>query len=96
MITTEQVPVTASRTKRVPGQPDMWFFVLFESLIFTAYFGVYLFNRAQHEHDRHSRVTPQAEQRQHDRNADEQQVDGIERVLAQDSQVLQPSITANY
>ena len=26
----------------VPGQPDMWAFVLFESLLFTAYFAVYL------------------------------------------------------
>jgi nitric oxide reductase NorE protein len=33
----------------VPGQPDMWFFVVFESLIFTSYFCVYLFNRARHE-----------------------------------------------
>jgi nitric oxide reductase NorE protein len=38
------------KTKRatfVPGQPDMWAFVLFESLIFTAYFGFYLFYRAR-------------------------------------------------
>ncbi|HVY11090.1 MAG TPA: cytochrome c oxidase subunit 3 [Mycobacteriales bacterium] len=41
----------APRTRRVPGQPDMWFFVLFESLIFTSYFGVYLYYRAQHEHE---------------------------------------------
>jgi nitric oxide reductase NorE protein len=27
----------------------MWFFVLFESMIFTAYFGIYLYYRAQHE-----------------------------------------------
>jgi len=27
----------------------MWFFVFFESLIFTSYFGVYLYYRAQHE-----------------------------------------------
>jgi nitric oxide reductase NorE protein len=40
---------TAKQTTRVPGQPDMWFFVLFESLLFTAYFGVYLYYRAQHE-----------------------------------------------
>jgi nitric oxide reductase NorE protein len=26
----------------VPGQPDMWAFVLFEALVFTAYFGVYV------------------------------------------------------
>ena len=31
----------------IPGQPDMWMFVLFETLVFTAYFGVYLFFRAQ-------------------------------------------------
>lgn len=27
----------------------MWFFVLFETLIFTAYFAFYLYHRAQHE-----------------------------------------------
>ncbi|HWT81147.1 MAG TPA: cytochrome c oxidase subunit 3 family protein, partial [Candidatus Methylomirabilis sp.] len=27
----------------------MWFFVLFESLVFTSYFCVYLFFRTQHE-----------------------------------------------
>lgn len=37
------------RAERVPGQPDMWFFVVFESLVFTAYFGVYLYFRTQHE-----------------------------------------------
>ncbi len=31
----------------VPGQPDMWAFVLFETLVFTGYFGVYLFYRAR-------------------------------------------------
>ncbi len=35
------------RTKFVPGQPDMWAFVLFETLVFTAYFGFYLFYRAR-------------------------------------------------
>src|SRR6202161_4646839 len=35
------------RARFVPGQPDMWAFVLFESLVFTAYFGFYLFYRAQ-------------------------------------------------
>jgi nitric oxide reductase NorE protein len=34
-------------TKFVPGQPDMWAFVLFETLVFTAYFGFYLFYRAR-------------------------------------------------
>src|ERR1700753_3980406 len=38
----------ASKPPRfVPGQPDMWAFVLFETLVFTAYFGFYLFNRAR-------------------------------------------------
>jgi len=36
-------------SKHVPGQPDMWVFVLFESLIFTSYFCVYLYARTQHE-----------------------------------------------
>jgi nitric oxide reductase NorE protein len=31
---------------RIPGQPDMWVLVLFETLVFTAYFAVYLFHRA--------------------------------------------------
>ena len=33
----------------VPGGRDIWVFVLFESLVFTSYFCVYLFNRTQHE-----------------------------------------------
>jgi nitric oxide reductase NorE protein len=35
------------RVRFVPGQPDMWAFVLFETLVFTAYFGFYLFARAR-------------------------------------------------
>lgn len=35
-----------SNKRAVPGQPDMWAFVLFETLVFTAYFGFYLFYRA--------------------------------------------------
>ena len=35
------------RATFVPGQPDMWAFVLFETLVFTAYFGFYLFYRAK-------------------------------------------------
>jgi len=31
----------------VPGQPDMWAFVLFESLVFTVYFTVYVVSRTQ-------------------------------------------------
>ena len=35
------------RTRAVPGQPDMWAFVLFETLVFTGYFGFYLFSRGR-------------------------------------------------
>jgi len=35
------------RAKFVPGQPDMWMFVLFETLLFTGYFSVYLLSRTQ-------------------------------------------------
>jgi nitric oxide reductase NorE protein len=42
-------PPAAAAGKHVPGQPDMWVFVVFESLIFSAYFGVYLYYRARHE-----------------------------------------------
>jgi len=31
----------------VPGQPDMWAFVLFEALVFTSYFIVYVIRRTQ-------------------------------------------------
>jgi nitric oxide reductase NorE protein len=31
----------------VPGQPDMWAFVLFESLVFAAYFTVYVVHRTR-------------------------------------------------
>ncbi len=36
-----------TRARFVPGQPDMWAFVLFETLVFTAYFGFYLFYRGR-------------------------------------------------
>jgi nitric oxide reductase NorE protein len=49
MTATQVAPETEKDEAHVPGQPDMWFFVLFETLIFTAYFGVYLYYRAQHE-----------------------------------------------
>lgn len=39
--------VEDARVRSVPGQPDMWMFVLFESLLFTAYFSVYLASRTQ-------------------------------------------------
>jgi nitric oxide reductase NorE protein len=48
-VTTAEDVVIRKRPGRVPGQPDMWFFVFFESLIFTSYFGVYLYYRARHE-----------------------------------------------
>jgi nitric oxide reductase NorE protein len=35
------------RSRFVPGQPDMWAFVLFEALVFTAYFIVYIVHRTQ-------------------------------------------------
>ena len=39
--------MTAQEPARfVPGQPDMWAFVLFEALVFTAYFTVYVVSRA--------------------------------------------------
>jgi nitric oxide reductase NorE protein len=37
----------AGTDRFVPGQPDMWAFVLFEAFVFTAYFAVYVFSRAQ-------------------------------------------------
>ena len=50
MTTTEmRLATEAAEPRRVPGQPDMWVFVLVEALIFTSYFGVYLFSRTQHE-----------------------------------------------
>lgn len=51
MSTIEQ-PTTDSAEQgpeRVPGETDMWFFVLFESLVFTSYFCVYLYARTQNE-----------------------------------------------
>jgi nitric oxide reductase NorE protein len=38
---------TRETDRFVPGQPDMWAFVLFEAFVFTAYFTVYVFARAQ-------------------------------------------------
>jgi nitric oxide reductase NorE protein len=52
MTTTESglLPVSEDGSPRhVPGGRDIWVFVLFESLVFTSYFCVYLFNRTQHE-----------------------------------------------
>ena len=49
MTTTEgAIPATPSEeTLRIPGEPDMWFFVFFESAVFVAYFCVYLYSRTQ-------------------------------------------------
>lgn len=38
---------TAQPARFVPGQPDMWVFVLFEALVFTAYFTVYVVSRSR-------------------------------------------------
>ncbi|MDX1884212.1 cytochrome c oxidase subunit 3 [Mycolicibacterium sp. 120270] len=43
----EPQPIADTRAKAVPGQPDMWMFVLFETLLFTGYFSVYLVSRTQ-------------------------------------------------
>jgi nitric oxide reductase NorE protein len=47
--TTDEILEEKAVPKHIPGQPDLWFFVLFESLVFTSYFCVYLFVRTQHE-----------------------------------------------
>jgi nitric oxide reductase NorE protein len=44
-----QPRVEETSVKFVPGQPDMWMFVLFETLLFTGYFSVYLVSRTQNE-----------------------------------------------
>jgi nitric oxide reductase NorE protein len=38
--------VTSEPARSVPGQPDMWAFVIFEAFLFTAYFTVYVISRA--------------------------------------------------
>jgi nitric oxide reductase NorE protein len=38
-----------SDVERFPGDPDMWLFVVVESLVFTSYFCIYLYERTQHE-----------------------------------------------
>ncbi|OBF46347.1 cytochrome C oxidase subunit III [Mycobacterium sp. 852002-50816_SCH5313054-b] len=42
-----EVAEKSRRARFVPGQPDMWAFVLFETLVFTGYFGFYLFYRSR-------------------------------------------------
>jgi nitric oxide reductase NorE protein len=51
-MTTTDEPTTGTQlddVEHIPGEPDIWFFVVFESLVFTSYFCVYLFFRTQHE-----------------------------------------------
>ena len=38
---------TAAPARFVPGQPDMWAFVLFEALVFDSYFIVYIVSRTR-------------------------------------------------
>ena len=38
---------TTEPARFVPGQPDMWAFVLFEALVFNCYFIVYIISRTQ-------------------------------------------------
>ncbi len=47
--TENTVPAPSKDSRRVPGEPDMWFFVFFESAIFVSYFCVYLYFRTQHQ-----------------------------------------------
>ena len=39
---------TREDVERFPGDPDMWLFVVVESLVFTSYFCIYLYARTQH------------------------------------------------
>ena len=41
--------VPTEDVERIPGEPDMWVFVVFESLVFASYFCVYLYFRTQDE-----------------------------------------------
>ncbi len=45
---TEETEVD-DEVERFPGDPDMWLFVMVESLVFTSYFCIYLYARTQHE-----------------------------------------------
>lgn len=47
--TVPDAPAAEAEAERIPGEPDMWFFVIFESLVFTSYFCVYLWYRTQSE-----------------------------------------------
>jgi nitric oxide reductase NorE protein len=41
-----EATASSDSAQRVPGQPDMWAFVIFEVLIFSSYFIVYMIRRA--------------------------------------------------
>ncbi len=43
------MPGSAKTDVRVPGQPDMWALVLFEAMLFAAYFTVYMVRRSLNE-----------------------------------------------
>jgi nitric oxide reductase NorE protein len=47
VVDTDETQLAEKPAKFVPGQPDMWMFVLFETLLFTGYFSVYLVSRTQ-------------------------------------------------
>ena len=47
--TTARAETGDDELERFPGDPDMWVFVVVESLVFTSYFCIYLYSRTQHE-----------------------------------------------
>lgn len=47
-------PARTARTARVPGEPGIWVFILGDMLMFGAFFGAFLVQRAQ-EHDAFAR-----------------------------------------
>jgi nitric oxide reductase NorE protein len=46
-VTSHETSETAAAGRFIPGQRDMWVFVLFESIVFTSYFTVYMIRRTQ-------------------------------------------------
>ena len=47
--TAKKPEIESDDVERFPGDPDMWLFVVFESLVFTSYFCIYLYSRTQHQ-----------------------------------------------
>ena len=47
---TEEISGGEGEVEGFPGDPDMWLFVMVESLVFTSYFCVYLYARTQDHH----------------------------------------------